>query len=73
MMAYVGRNRRSTTAASWSGRITVPEPFSLTNSMDMDNVHRRKCLYDIEAAKLQKEVEEEMHLGYSFKGKCSAQ
>ena len=65
------RNRHSDTAASWAGRITVPEPFSLTNSMNMDSVHRRKCMYEIEAAKLQKEVDDEVHLSYSFKGKSS--
>ncbi|UJR20636.1 hypothetical protein I4U23_023761 [Adineta vaga] len=63
------KNRRSDTAASWAGRITVPEPFSLTNSINMDNIHRKKCMYEIEAAKLQKEVEDEMHLSYSFKAK----
>ncbi|CAF0795008.1 unnamed protein product [Adineta ricciae] len=61
------KNRHSDTAASWAGRITVPEPFSLTNSMNMDSVHRRKCMYEIEAAKLQKEVDDEVHLSYSFK------
>jgi hypothetical protein len=64
----LSRNRRAPTAASWAGRITVPEPFSLTNSMNMDSVHRRKCMYEMEAAKLQKELDEELHLGYSFKG-----
>ncbi|CAF1114024.1 unnamed protein product [Adineta steineri] len=61
------KNRHSTTAASWAGRSTVPEPFSLTNSMNMDSVHRRKCMYEIEAAKLQKEVDEDINLAYSFK------
>jgi hypothetical protein len=39
----------------------------------MDNVHRRKCMHDIEAAKLQKEIDEELTLSRSFKGKhpCS--
>ena len=26
----------------WAGRVTVPAPFSLTNSMTMGNVHRKK-------------------------------
>ncbi|CAF3173381.1 unnamed protein product [Rotaria socialis] len=52
---------------SWAGRVTVPEPFSLTNSVTMDNVHRRKCKHEIEAAKIQKEVEDELMLNRSFK------
>jgi protein FAM161A len=61
------RTRRSPAAASWAGRITIPEPFSLTNSMNMDSVHRRKCMHEIEAAKLQKEVDEELSMGRPFK------
>ena len=55
------RTRQSPASASWAGRITIPEPFSLTNSMNMDSVHRRKCMQEIEAAKLQKQVEEELN------------
>ncbi|CAF1349340.1 unnamed protein product [Rotaria sp. Silwood1] len=55
------------TTTSWAGRVTVPEPFSLTNSVTMDNVHRRKCMHEIEAAKLQKEVDDELMLNRSFK------
>lgn len=68
MFLFFCRNRRAPTAASWAGRITVPEPFPLTDSINVDNVHRRKCMYDILAAKLQKEVDEELNLSYSFKG-----
>jgi hypothetical protein len=73
-LEYFSRNRRPSapTAASWAGRITIPEPFSLTNSMTMDNVHRRKCMHDMEAAKLQKEVDDELNLGRSFKGNHSS-
>lgn len=39
--------------------------------MNMDNIHRKRCMQDIEAAKLQKEVEEELNLRQSFKGKLS--
>ena len=56
------------TAASWAGRTTIPEPFSLTNSTNFDSVHRRKCMHDIEVAKLQKEVDEELHCRPLFKG-----
>lgn len=63
------RNRHSTTAASWSGRVTIPEPFALTNSMNMDSVHRRKCIPEFEASKLQKTVDEEISLAHRpFKG-----
>ena len=62
------RRPAPSTAASWSGRITVPEPFSLTNNMNMDNVHRRKCMPEIELSKLKKEVEEELSLRHLFKG-----
>ncbi|CAF3168277.1 unnamed protein product [Rotaria sp. Silwood2] len=55
------------TTTSWAGRVTVPEPFSLTNSVTMDNVHRKKCMHEIEAAKLQKEVDDELMLNRSFK------
>jgi hypothetical protein len=48
--------------------VTIPEPFSLTNSMSVDNVHRRKCMHEIEAAKIQKEVDDELLLSRSFKG-----
>ena len=65
---YLERRPAPSTAASWAGRITVPEPFSLTNSMNMDNIHRRKCMPEIEAAKLKKEVEEELSLRHPFKG-----
>ncbi|CAF3257260.1 unnamed protein product [Rotaria socialis] len=61
------KNRHSSTAASWAGRITIPAPFALTNSMTMDSVHRKRCMHDIEAAKLQKEVDEELNLRRSFK------
>ncbi|CAF2942374.1 unnamed protein product [Rotaria sp. Silwood2] len=61
------KTRRLPTAASWAGRITIPAPFALTNSMNMDNIHRRKCMNEIEAAKLQKEVDEELNLRRSFK------
>ena len=30
--------------------------------MNMDNSHRKKCMHDIEAAKLQKEVDENLCL-----------
>lgn len=63
------RARRPATAASWAGRITIPEPFPLTNSMNIDNVHRHKCMQDIEAAKLRQAVEEEINLRHSFRGK----
>ncbi|UJR29015.1 hypothetical protein I4U23_010233 [Adineta vaga] len=52
---------------NWAGRVTKPEPFALTNSMSVDNIHRRKCMHEIEAAKLQKEVEDELVLNRSFK------
>ncbi len=68
MIFFSLRTRRSPTAASWAGRITIPEPFPLTNSMNMDSVHRRKCMQEIEAGKLQKEVDEELNLRRSFKG-----
>ena len=53
---------------NWAGRVTVPEPFPLTNSMSVDNIHRRKCMHEIEAAKIQKEVDDELLLSRSFKG-----
>ena len=65
---YSERSNRPTTAASWAGRITVPEPFALTNSMDMENIHRRTCIPEIEAAKLKKAVEEELTIHHPFKG-----
>lgn len=65
---YSERRDRPTTAASWAGRITVPEPFALTNSMDMENIHRRTCIPKFEAAKLRKAVEEELSVHHSFKG-----
>ncbi|CAF0730762.1 unnamed protein product [Adineta steineri] len=52
---------------NWAGRVTVPEPFCLTNSMSVDNIHRRKCMHEIEAAKIQKEVDDELLLNRSFK------
>ncbi|CAF1026654.1 unnamed protein product [Rotaria sordida] len=62
------RLRSAPTTTSWAGRVTVPEPFSLTNSVAMDNVHRRKCMHEIQAAKLQKEVDDELILNrQSFK------
>ncbi|CAF3487652.1 unnamed protein product [Rotaria sp. Silwood1] len=61
------KTRRLPTAASWAGRITIPEPFALTNSMNMDNIHRTKCMHEIEAAKLRKEVDEELNLRRSVK------
>ena len=70
--SFVIRIRRppsAPVATSWAGRVTVPEPFSLTNSTTMDNVHRRKCMHEIEEAKLQKEVEDELRLSRPFKGK----
>lgn len=64
------RNRHSTTTASWSGRVTIPEPFALTNSMNTDSVHRRRCIPEFEASKLQKTVDEEISLAHPpFKGK----
>ena len=39
--------------------------------MNIDSVHRRKCMHEIEAAKLQKEVDEELSLGRPFKGSFS--
>lgn len=62
------RNRRSPAAASWAGRITIPEPFALTNSMNMDSVHRTKCMYEILSAKIQKEVDDELSMTHHFKG-----
>ena len=56
------------TAASWAGRITVPEPFSLSTSANFDRVHRR-CMCEIEAAKLKKEIDEELHMHHVFRGK----
>jgi hypothetical protein len=56
---------------NWAGRVTVPEPFPLTNSMSVDNIHRRKCMHEMEAAKIQKEVDDELLLTRSFKGSCS--
>lgn len=67
------RTRRIPSApatTTWAGRVTVPEPFALTNSITMDNVHRRKCMHEIEAAKIQKEVDDELMISRSFKGKC---
>jgi hypothetical protein len=49
--------------------VTIPEPFVLTNSMTMDNVHRKKCMHQLEEAKLQKEIDDELMLNRSFKGK----
>ena len=69
---FVCRTRRPPSAptnTSWAGRVTVPEPFALTNSVTMDNIHRRKCMHDIETAKLKKEVDDELLLNRSFKGK----
>ena len=66
------RSRRPPSAptnASWAGRVKVPHPFALTNSVTMHNTHRKKCMHDIEAAKLQKEVDDELLLNRSFKGK----
>ncbi|CAF1143498.1 unnamed protein product [Rotaria sordida] len=63
------KTHRLPTSASWAGRITIPAPFALTNSMNMDNIHRRKCMQEVEAAKLQKEVDEELNLRRSFKAK----
>ena len=37
--------------------------------MNIDNVHRHKCMQDIEAAKLRQAVEEEINLRHSFRGK----
>ena len=37
----------------------------------MGHVHRRKCAHSIEAAKLQKEVDEELVLNRPFKGRSS--
>ncbi|CAF0894447.1 unnamed protein product [Didymodactylos carnosus] len=54
-------------SSSWAGRVTVPEPFNITNSMTIDNVHRRKCMHEIEADKIQKEVDDEIILSRSFK------
>jgi hypothetical protein len=71
----VYRTRRppsAPTATSWAGRVTKPEPFSLTNSMTMGNVHRRKCMHQLSEAKLQKEIEDELLLSRSFKGKYSS-
>ena len=62
------RNRQSATSASWAGRITIPAPFALTNSMNVDSVHRRKCMREFEAAKLQKQIDEELIAYRPFKG-----
>ncbi|CAF0859584.1 unnamed protein product [Didymodactylos carnosus] len=64
------RHSRSPSApvsSSWAGRATVPEPFNLTNSMAIDNIHRRKCMHEIEVDKIQKEVDDEINLGRSFR------
>lgn len=37
----------------------------------MGHLHRKKCAHSIEAAKLQKEVDEELVLNRPFKGKSS--
>ncbi len=69
---FVYRPRRppsAPTTSSWAGRVTKPAPFSLTNSTTMGNVHRKKCMHQIEEAKLQKEIEDELLLNRSFKGK----
>jgi hypothetical protein len=55
--------------SSWAGRVTVPEPFRLSNSTTQKNIHRRKCMHEIEATKLQKEADEELTLTRTFKGK----
>jgi protein FAM161A len=72
--SFVYRSRRppsAPTTTSWAGRVTKPEPFSLTNSMTMGNVHRKKCIHQLEEAKLQKEIDDELLLNRSFKGKYS--
>lgn len=71
----VVRSRRPPSApatSSWAGRVTIPEPFALTSSTTMDNIHRRKCVHQAEAEKLQKEVEEELTVHRSFKGEFLA-
>ena len=57
------------TKSSWAGRVTRPQPFSLTNSTTMGHVHRKNCIHQTEEAKLQKEIEDELMLSRSFKGK----
>ncbi len=37
--------------------------------MTMDNIHRKKCMHQLEEAKLQKEIDDELMLNRSFKGK----
>lgn len=65
------RDRRppsAPTRSSWAGRVTKPQPFALTNATKLRNTHRKKCMHDAEAAKLKKEVEDELVLNKSFKG-----
>jgi hypothetical protein len=40
--------------------------------MDMENIHRGTCIPDMEAAKLRKEIEEDLSIRHSFKGNLSA-
>jgi len=37
--------------------------------MTMDHIHRKKCIHQLEEAKLQKEIDDELMLSRSFKGK----
>lgn len=66
------RSRRPPSApinSSWAGRVTKPQPFCLTNSSKMDKIHRTKCVHQLQEEKIQKEIEDEMMLNRSFKGK----
>lgn len=68
----VFRNRRPPSApatSSWAGRVTVPEPFALTKSSVMRNVHRRKCMHELQESKIKKEIDEELAMKRQFKGK----
>ena len=52
---FIYRPRRppsAPTASLWAGRVTKPQPFSLTNSMTMGNVHRKKCMHQIEEGEI---------------------
>jgi hypothetical protein len=69
---YIHRSRRppsAPTTSSWAGRVTKPQPFCLTNSVTMNNIHRKKCTHQIQEEKIQKEIDDELMLNRSFKGK----
>ena len=75
MSFFVYRPRRPPSAPAASplaGRVTKPQRFSLTNSTTMGNVHRKKCMHQIEEEKLQREIEDELLLNRSFKGNYSS-